>query len=61
MKKFITNFKIYRKFKGGNWFFISETKKGIGKFGYYVPVVDYFWTQIKPSNSENILLTETYK
>lgn len=61
MKKFITNFKIYRKFKGGKWFFISETKQEIGQHGYYVPVVDYFWTQNKPVNSENILLTETYK
>lgn len=61
MKKFIAKFKIYRKLKGGKWFFVSESKQEIGKFGYYIPVVHHYWTQNKPLNNENILLIENYK
>ena len=61
MKEFITKFKIYRKFKGGKWFFVSESKQGIGKFGYYFTIAHYYWTQNKPLKNENILLIENYK
>lgn len=58
MKKFITNFKIYRKLSGGTWYFVSKTNQKQSEFGYYVNVSEYFWTKQKPTNIQDILLTE---
>lgn len=60
MKNFLTNFKIYRKIVGGNWYFISKTNQELSEFGYYVKVLEYSWTQEKPVNIQDILLTENY-